>query len=223
MMLMVSEEWKQAFPGAGVGLMTLSGVANPDCCAVLEHKKRVLEEEIRARFPNRRAVADYEPVQAYNSYYKRFGQTYHVQHQLESVGFKGKSLPAVAALVEAMFMAELKNGLLTAGHDLQSLRQPLTLQGATGEEEYVLINGKKQNTKTGDMLIADADGVLSSIVHGPDYRTRITADTSQALFVVYAPVGISRIAVENHFDDIFAFVRLVAPAAKLELRDFYGS
>ena len=223
MMLMVSEEWKQAFPGAGVGLMTLSGVANPDCCAVLEHKKRVLEEEIRARFPNRRAVADYEPVQAYNSYYKRFGQTYHVQHQLESVGFKGKSLPAVAALVEAMFMAELKNGLLTAGHDWQNLRQPLTLQVATGEEAYVLINGKTQKTKMGDMLIADADGVLSSIVHGPDYRTRITADTSRALFVVYAPVGISRTAVEKHFDDIFAFVQLVAPAAKLELRDFFGT
>ena len=132
MMLMVSEEWKQAFPGAGVGLMTLSGVANPDCCAVLEHKKRVLEEEIRARFPNRRAVADYEPVQAYNSYYKRFGQTYHVQHQLESVGFKGKSLPAVAALVEAMFMAELKNGLLTAGHDWHSLQLPLRLRVGHG-------------------------------------------------------------------------------------------
>ena len=222
-MLLVSEEWKHTFPGAGVGMMALSGVVNPDCCTALEQRKRAVEEEIRTRFPTRQVVAEFEPVQAYNAYYKRFGQTYHVQRQLESVGFKGKSLPAVAALVEAMFMAELKNGLLTAGHDLQSLRQPLTLQGATGEEEYVLINGKKQNTKTGDMLIADADGVLSSIVHGPDYRTRITADTSQALFVVYAPVGISRIAVENHFDDIFAFVRLVAPAAKLELRDFYGS
>ena len=222
-MLMVSEEWKRAFPNAGVGLMTLSGVTNPERCAALDQKKRLLEEEIRARFPNRRAVAEYEPVQAYNAYYKRFGQTYHVQHQLESVGFKGKSLPAVAALVEAMFMAELKNGLLTAGHDWQNLRQPLTLQVATGEEAYVLINGKTQKTKMGDMLIADADGVLSSIVHGPDYRTRITADTSRALFVVYAPVGISRTAVEKHFDDIFAFVQLVAPAAKLELRDFFGT
>ena len=222
-MLLVSEEWKQAFPGAGVGMMTLSGVVNPDCCTALEQRKRAVEEEIRTRFPTRQVVAEFEPVQAYNAYYKRFGQTYHVQRQLESVGFKGKSLPAVAALVEAMFMAELKNGLLTAGHDLQSLRQPLTLQGATGEEEYVLINGKKQNTKTGDMLIADADGVLSSIVHGPDYRTRITADTSQALFVVYAPVGISRIAVEKHFDDIFSFVRLIVPAAKLERRVFYGT
>ena len=222
-MLLVSEEWKQAFPGAGVGMMTVSGVVNPDCCTALEQRKRAVEDEIRTRFPDHRTVAEFEPVQAYNAYYKRFGQTYHVQRQLESVGFKGKSLPVVAALVEAMFMAELKNGLLTAGHDLPRLRQPLTLQVATGEEVYVLINGKTQKTKTGDMLIADADGVLSSIVHGPDYRTRITADTSQALFVVYAPVGISRTAVEKHFDDIFSFVRLVAPAAKIERRDFYGT
>ena len=223
MMLMVSEEWKQAFPGAGVGLMTLSGVANPDCCAVLEHKKRVLEEEIRARFPNRRAVADYEPVQAYNSYYKRFGQTYHVQHQLESVGFKGKSLPAVAALVEAMFMAELKNGLLTAGHDWHSLQLPLRLRVADGREEYGLINGRQQTAKLGDMLIADADGVISSIVYGPDYRTRITAETRQVLFVVYAPAGIAQSAVNQHFDDIFSFIRLVAPTAKIERQDFYES
>lgn len=221
-MLLVSEEWKKAFPGAGVGMMTLSGVANPDCCAALEQSKRAVEEEIRTRFPNRQVVAEFAPVQAYNAYYKRFGQTYHVQHQLESVGFKGKSVPVVAALVEAMFMAELKNGLLTAGHDLQQLRQPLSLQVATGEESCVLINGKMKKTKPGDMLVADADGVLSSIVHGPDYRTRITAGTSQALFLVYAPVGISQIAVEKHFDDIFSFVQLVAPAAKLERRDFYG-
>ena len=221
-MLMVSEEWKRAFPNAGVGLMTLSGVTNPERCAALDQKKRLLEEEIRSRFPNRRSVAEYEPVQAYNAYYKRFGQTYHVQHQLESVGFKGKSLPAVAALVEAMFMAELKNGLLTAGHDWQSLQLPLQLRVADGRQEYGLINGKTQATKLGDMMIADADGVISSIVHGPDWRTRITADTTQTLFVVYAPAGIAKTAVNRHFDDIFSFVRLVAPTANMERQDFYS-
>ena len=30
-------------------------------------------------------------------------------------------------------------------------------------------------------------------------------------------------AVEKLFDDIFSFVRMVAPAAKIELRDFYGT
>ena len=57
-------------------------------------------------------------IQAYAAYYERFNKTYHVQLQLESVALKGKSIPRVSALVEAMFMAELENLLLTAGHDL---------------------------------------------------------------------------------------------------------
>jgi hypothetical protein len=34
------------------------------------------------------------------------------------VALKGKAIPRQAALVEAMFMAELENLILTAGHDL---------------------------------------------------------------------------------------------------------
>jgi hypothetical protein len=41
-------------------------------------------------------------------------KTYHIALQLEPVVLKGKSLPNVAALVEAMFTAELGDLLLTA-------------------------------------------------------------------------------------------------------------
>ena len=47
------------------------------------------------------------PIPAYNACYKGFKKTYHVQLQLESVALKGRSIPRVAALMEAMFMAEL--------------------------------------------------------------------------------------------------------------------
>ena len=49
-----------------------------------------------------------------NTHGKHLKKTYHVQHQLESVVLKGKSLPNVAALVAAMFMAERDDLLLTA-------------------------------------------------------------------------------------------------------------
>jgi len=40
------------------------------------------------------------------------------------------------------------------------------------------------------MFIADGQGVISSIVYGPDRRTRITLATRNAVFTVYAPAGI---------------------------------
>jgi DNA/RNA-binding domain of Phe-tRNA-synthetase-like protein len=120
-------------------------------------------------------------------------------------------------------MAELKNQLLTAGHDLGALREPLRLDVATGDERYTLLNGKEETLKAGDMFIADAEGVTSSILYGPDYRTRITPDTRTALFTVYAPPGIEPAAVRQHLEDIQAYVMLIAPEAAVEVRKVYGA
>ena len=145
-----------------------------------------------------------------------------MRQQLESVIFKGKSIPSVTPLVEAMFMAELKNGLLTAGHDLGQVQGTLTLDAANGEETYVLINGKEQTLKVQDMFLRDDVSVLSSIIYGPDQRTRIAPETKHAVFTVYAPTGIARKAVEQHLEDIYSYVRLAAPQALRREQNVYN-
>ena len=172
---------------------------------------------LRAQFAgqDRPALETFGPIPAYTAYYKRFNKTYHVQAQLASILFKGKSIPSVAALVEAMFMAEVKNALLTAGHDLDRLQLPITLGVARGEERYRLLRGQEQGCKAGDMMMADQAGVISSIVYGPDERTQITAATHNVLFAVYAPVGIDAEAVQAHLQDIRDYVLVVAPAAEV--------
>ena len=162
-------------------------------------------------------------LEAYNAYYRQFKKTYHVQLQLESVVFKGKSIPSVAALVEAIFVAELKNLLLTAGHDLAAAQKPVRVDVAEGSERYIRLNGQEQQLKPGDMMIADAEGVISSVLYGPDQRTRITAGTKQVLFTVYAPPGIGEEAVRAHLEDIRDNVLLVAPQAQVETLKVYGT
>jgi len=73
---------------------------------------------------------------------------------------------------------------------------------AAGSEVYVRLDGGEQVLKEGDMFIADARGVLSSILYGPDYRTRIRPETQQVLFTVYAPPGIEAGAVRHHLETI---------------------
>lgn len=128
-MLVITPAWRSAFPDAHAGILVIRGVDNPPVHPELEHRKRDLENQMRAQFAGgeRRSIAALPSIQAYNAYYKPFNRTYHVQHQLESIAFKGKDIPSVAGLVEAMFMAELKNQLLTAGHDLDTVRLPVTL------------------------------------------------------------------------------------------------
>jgi len=209
--------WRDAYPGASAGILAVRGASNPAAHSELEQRKQALEATLRDRFGglSRAEIEALPTVQAYNAYYKPFKKTYHVQLQLESIAFKGKSIPSVAALVEAMFMAEIKNQLLTAGHDLERLQLPVTLDVAQGTEQYTLMRGQEQVLKAGDMFMADELGILSSILYGPDLRSQITAETRNALFTVYAPPGIEPQAVQAHLEDLRDNVLLIAPQAEV--------
>ncbi|HEY2980805.1 MAG TPA: phenylalanine--tRNA ligase beta subunit-related protein [Anaerolineales bacterium] len=224
-MLNVSQDWKSAFPDAHAGILVMRGVANPAMHERLENRKRELEGQLRARFEgaDRKLIEALPSIQAYNAYYKPFKKTFHVQHQLESIVFKGRRIPATAALVEAMFMAEVKNQLLTAGHDLDQVQPPLILEVSNGGERYTILRGEDQELKAGDMFMQDGQGVISSILYGPDRRTSIRAATRNVMFAVYAPRGISPQGVRDHLEDIRENVLIVSPAAQVETLQVFGA
>jgi DNA/RNA-binding domain of Phe-tRNA-synthetase-like protein len=207
--------WQAAAPGTVVGVLALRDVRNPERHDAINQLAADLETELRARFAgqDRAAIQATPPFPAYAAYYKRFGQRYHVGLQVESVALKGKPLPRVAALVEAMFIAELRHGILTAGHDLGALTLPVRLGVGSGEEAFTKPNGETATVKAGDTYTATAAGVLSAIITGPSSLGRISATTTAALFVAYAPPGVDPDQVEAHLAAIEANIRLVAPNA----------
>jgi DNA/RNA-binding domain of Phe-tRNA-synthetase-like protein len=224
-MFNVTESWKTIYPDAHAGILAMRGVENLSTHTELENRKKALETHLRAQFAGqeRKALENIPVIAAYNAYYKKFKKTYHVQAQLESVVFKDRSLPSVAALVEAMFMAEVKNLLLTAGHDMNRLKFPVTLDVASGNEAYTLLRGQEQALKAGDMFMFDQEGIISSIIYGPDQRTQITPATRNVLFAVYAPAGIGTDTVEHHLQDIRDYVLVVSPNAKVEMLQVFGN
>lgn len=224
-MLIASPAWQSTYPGAAAGSLAMHNVVNPTDHPALDQRKAELENEMRARFAgaDRAALSALPSIQPYVAYYNHFKKTYHVLLQLESVALKGKSLPRTATLVEAMFMAELKNHLLTAGHDLGTLRGSIRLDVARGDERYTLLNGQEQTLKPNDMYMADDDGIISDVLYGPDRRTCITEATRRVLFTVYAPPGIELQAVHDHLRDIQANVLLIAPQAETVSLQVYGT
>jgi DNA/RNA-binding domain of Phe-tRNA-synthetase-like protein len=220
-MLTVTNDWKKTFPGAHVGFLSIGGALNPERHSELDAVKRKLEDDLRTRFSDPAQIRSVEQIKAYTSYYKRFKKSYHIQHQLESIVFKGKSIPRVAALVEAMFIAELRNMLLTAGHDRDSIEGRITVDVSKGTEKYIRINGQEQELKAGDMMMADEQGVISSVIYGPDHRTMITPKTLNVLFATYAAPGIARDDVRKHLEDIASYVKLIAPDARIETVKIY--
>ena len=219
--LAVDPAWREAHPGATAGIIAFRGVANPSAHAALNELAAALESDLRARLgeTDRETLRTTPPLPAYAAYYKRWGQRYHVAMQLESVVHKGKPLPRVAALVEAMFIAELRNLLLTAGHDLDALDLPVRL-GVGAGQSFTAPNGAEMSVKAGDMVIADArDRVLSAIVTGPSDVARIGPGTTAALFYTYAPPGIDVALVSDHLDEIERNVRFISPDAEVVGRE----
>ncbi len=211
----VSDAWRETYPGAHVGFLVMENVTNPKHHPALEARKEALEASLRARYGDLApdALKELPTVAAYRDYYGQFRKSYHVRMQLESVVFEGRSIPSVAALVEAMFMAELDTLLLTAGHDLDALVDRVQVDVADGTERYTKLNGKPQTCKAGDQMMVDGEDVISSILYGPDHRTRIRPETTRVCFAVYAPAGVGRLLLEEHLGDLESNVRVIAPAA----------
>lgn len=223
-MITLNQNFSAVYPSAHVGILVMRNVENAAAHPALEMRKRELEADLRSRFAEKEVqiLEETPPLPAYTNYYKRFDKTYHVLGQLKSIIYKGKSIPSVSSLVESMFIAELKNGLLTAGHDLDRVKGELSVNVSNGDEHYTVMRGVDQQLKSGDMFIVDAQGILSDIIYGPDQRTQITPETKNVLFTIYAPEGIASNEVEKHLADIRDLVLLVTPNAKVEMLQVIG-
>ncbi|MCA9987057.1 MAG: hypothetical protein KDE59_22265 [Anaerolineales bacterium] len=213
-----TDAWRQAHPGGTIGLLQLSGIDNSQPAPALETQKRIIETALRTQYGDftRADFLELPVLAAYKDYYRRFGKTYHVQLQLESIALKGKPLPAVSPLVDANFGAEVETFILAAGHDVAQLEGPVEMDVSGETDSMIQMNGRDKLLPSGDMIMRDAAGVCCSIIYGQDNRSPITPATTDVLYVAYGPAGVSRDAVDHHLRRIQAHVQLFAPNAVIE-------
>ncbi len=223
-MLKSTEDLKRLYPNTKFGVLIIKGVENPSSNIDLNETKQLTKEQLLNQYQNysRKEFTQTEPFCYYVNYYKKFKKTYPVLLQLESVILKSNPLPNTEPLVEAMFMAELKNLLLTAGHDLDKVEFPVKMDLSNGNEMYTGISGREKYLTSNDMMLSDSKGIISSILNGPDYRTRITKDTKNVMFFVYAPGGIDEQIIFNHLYDIKSYITLFSPNSTTDLMEIFN-
>ena len=216
----VKSEWKIAHPGAMIGLLELSGVNNTQPTPELETLKRETEAELRERYQHfsRQDFVSLPIMAAYKKYYQGFKKTYHVLQQVESIALKGRNLPKVSPLVDANFVAEMETFVLTAGHDVAKLIEPVQIDVSREGDQITQMNGATKPMRVGDMVMRDADGVSCSIIYGQDNRSPITPETAHVLYVAYAPVGVSKDAVNAQLEKIETLVRIISQNVVMEQR-----
>jgi DNA/RNA-binding domain of Phe-tRNA-synthetase-like protein len=213
-----TDAWKKAHPGAQMGLLEISGVDNSGPAPALDQEKRAIEERLREKYADfsREDFLALPVMAAYQRYYRKFGYTYHVLLQLESVVLKGKSLPNVSPLVDANFAAELETLILTAGHDVAQFEAPILIDVAHEGDQITQMNGKRKDVPIGDMLMRDAGRVACTILRGQDNRSPISKTTTHVLYVSYVPEGVMKEQVRAQLDAMEKHVRLFAPGSVVE-------
>jgi DNA/RNA-binding domain of Phe-tRNA-synthetase-like protein len=213
-----SDVWKEVHPEGKIGLLEISGVDNTKPAPFLEQEKRAIEARLREKYTgfSRNDFLELPVMAAYHRYYRKFGYTYHVLLQLESVVHKGKSLPNVSPLVDANFAAELETLTLTAGHDVAQLEAPVLIDVAREGDQITQMNGQAKDVPVGDMLMRDVKNVACTILRGQDNRSPISKSTSHVLYVSYAPAGITEAQVQAQLNDMEKYVRMFALECKVE-------
>lgn len=157
------------------------------------------------------------PLAGYAAYYRKFKKTYPVLLQLESLLLKGKDLQTTCLAVETMFLAEVKHCLLVAGHDASQLSgQGLQLDLAQGGESFTTVAGRAPLLKSGDMFMADNGKLLSSVLEGQDFHTRLTQNSTAATYCVYGLNGVSESDLLAFFRDLQHYSRAAFPQACVE-------
>ena len=213
-----TDAWREVHPGAQIGLLEISNVDNNLPAPALEQEKRAIEGRLREKYAgfSRDDFLGLPVMQAYHRYYRKFGYTYHVLLQLESVVLKGKSLPNVSPLVDANFAAELDTLILTAGHDVTHLEAPVLIDVAREGDEIIQMSGNRKDVPAGDMLMRDAMGVACTILRGQDHRSPISKSTTHVLYVSYVPYGVTEEQVKVQLNAVESYVRLFSPECEVE-------
>ncbi|SNS97606.1 B3/B4 domain-containing protein (DNA/RNA-binding domain of Phe-tRNA-synthetase) [Anaerovirgula multivorans] len=206
-----------SFPGVKMGFLIMHGVSPVSSYENWEEAEVITGLKQKYGQLGRKELKTLYPIQAYVAYYKRFGYSYPVLAQLESVLQGKKPLHTESGLLQAMFLWELDSMLLTAGHDLAQLWLPLQLKAATDAESYESISGKEVTAVSGDLMLCDGSGAISSILRGPDYKSRITASTKDVLFSIYAPPGIDANYIQNNLQKLEKSILEFSPSSKTEM------
>jgi DNA/RNA-binding domain of Phe-tRNA-synthetase-like protein len=214
MNLNVRRELKLLYNRAVFGGLILYDVPNKKENEKLENLKRELEKEIREEYPD---VVKDQVIRSYDTYYKKWGKTYPIQFQIKTIK-GGSRFPRVSALVDSMFLSELRNRILTSAHDFDSIQGELWYDVSDEGEKYTKINGKEQMLPRSDIVLRDSDGILASVLYGPARRTSINNDTENALYLAWCPYSPGVDVIEEHLRDIISNLEVVYGHFKYETR-----
>ncbi|MFX0126437.1 MAG: hypothetical protein ACFFAE_22660, partial [Candidatus Hodarchaeota archaeon] len=140
MQINLTQALKEKFPNSMFGSLIIRNIPNRKGHETLERQKRDLENKIREA----NLVMDKDKmIKYYDTYFKMWKKTYPIEYQINTIK-SGRKFPKVSVLVDCMFLAEIKDRILTSGHDLDEIQGDLNFDISEDGEKYLKLNGQEQ-------------------------------------------------------------------------------
>ena len=203
-----TDQLQSIYPATSFGILSITDFHPCNHAAFHEIRQREIKR-MESVFDNY-ARADFvktEPICRYVDYFKKFKKTYFVLQQIESIFVKQQPFPEAFPVVQALFLSELKHGVLMAACDTDAMKNPFSFDVAGGEETFIGSRGMTITLKAGDMYLRDAEGIVISTIYGQDMRTRVTENSRNILFVIIGVEGIPRNTITVALTDLLCYLQ----------------
>jgi DNA/RNA-binding domain of Phe-tRNA-synthetase-like protein len=190
--LSLSASYKAQYKGVAFGLALITGCQNPENPPGFDQYKRKLLRKMRRRETLNEIS---QRIDIYDRFFKSFGYECPLPKHLRRTINSG--FPKYNLMVDAHFMAEMCSGILVAAGDYDRFDGPLTLDTTEEGETCKGMGGRHIRTKTGEIVLRDERDIVCVLCQGADEKTRVKADTQNALFYAYAVPGIEAHHIEQ--------------------------
>ncbi|MFI8369404.1 B3/4 domain-containing protein [Streptomyces sp. NPDC085466] len=224
--LTVSDEVRALVPGfthlAIEARGLVNGPSDATSSALLDEAAARLAARLDGRTP------DQDPhVAAWRAAYAAFGaKPSRTRNSAEALARRAAAdggLPRINRLVDAYNAISVAHLIPVGGEDLNRIEGGMRLVRATGEEEFVTVQGGQETVEhpePGEIVWCDERGVTCrrwNWRQGP--RTRIDDDTTDALFLLESLAPMTREELLTAGQELADALQKVSPGALITVRD----
>lgn len=126
-------------------------------------------------------------IRLFESFFVENGFCCPLGEQFEAIRRKGSV--GGSPLVQALVLSEMTTGLLMGAQDAAAIKQSLLCDIAGANESFRGMRGDIRCRK-GEIVLRDDEGIIATLLQGPDHRTRLKKDTKDVAFFVFSVPGI---------------------------------
>lgn len=204
-MLTIAPDVFERFAHLRIGVAVLRGVQVAEVHPELETLKNKVAAAAFGRYQGVN-LGSLERIQAYREVYRSFGVDPGMRSSsLEAVlrrAARGKGLPNVNTVVDALNTVSVEMMVAVAAYDLTRLSLPVTLRFAQQGETFTPIGGGDRAVlEAGELIYADQSQIICwDFNHRDADSTKITSETTNVLLVVNGCGPIQLDEVEEALD-----------------------